>query len=364
MLFDLSKAFDCMLHALLIAKMKAYGISDDACIFISSYLSGRYQRVRISDKRSEWHPLTKGVPQGSCLGPLLFNIFMNDLFYFIETCKLINYADDNFLSESATSIEVLMECLKIDSQNALHWFRINFMEANPSKLQFMLLKSITSNVPLPDFIEIESQQIERSSNVKLLGITVDDKLKFDIHINALCKKAVCQINVLYRFTGIFNVQEREKIYNTFILANFNYCPIVWHFCGKVSTRKIEKTQERALRFLHNDKVSSYDVLLAKSGTTTLHVRRLKAIACEVFKSLNDLNPMFMKEMFVEKETPYSLRDNHILCQPKFNKITYGKNTFEYYGSHIWNMLPNDLHKVQQFKLLNIKYRCNMCSVLS
>ena len=372
MLFDLSKAFDCMIHGLLIAKLKAYGVSDDACTFISSYLSNRYQRVRISDKRSNWQPLTKGVPQGSCLGPLLFNIFMNDLFYFIERCKLINYADDNFLSGHATTIEVLMECLKIDGQNALHWFRINFMEANPSKLQFMLLKSITSNVPLPDFIEVENEQIERSSNVNLLGITVDDKLKFDIHINSLCRKAVCQINVLYRFSGIFNLQERERIYNTFILSNFNYCPIVWHFCGKTSTRKLEKTQERALRFLHNDKVSPYDVLLAKSGSTTLHIRRIKAIACEVFKSLNDLNPTFMKEMFIQKETPYNLRDSHILFQPKFNKIRYGMNTFEYYGAHIWNVLPNHIKEsttISTFKVLIGKWdgpqcQCNMCDVLS
>ncbi len=372
LLIDLSKAFDCMQHALLVAKMKAYGLSSDACKFISSYLCNRFQRVRISDERSSWKPLTKGVPQGSCLGPLLFNIFMNDIFYFIEKTLLVNYADDNFLSESSSSITVLMDCLKLDGENALHWFRINFMEANPSKLQFMLMKSLSSKTPLPDHIEIENTTIERSTDVKLLGITVDDKLKFDLHINSLCRKAARQINVLTRFKGIFDTNEKEKIHNTFVLANFNYCPIVWHFCSKTSTKKIEKVQERALRFLHNDKTSSYEELLQKSSMTTLHIRRIKAIACEVFKSLNDLNPIFMKDMFQEKEMKYDLRDNNKLIQPKFNKITYGKNTFQYYGSHIWNQLPNTVKEstnLNSFKELlknwdGPKCKCAMCDVLA
>ncbi len=117
----------------------------------------------------------------------------------------------------------------------------------------------------------------------------------------ICKKAARQINILYRFSGIFDINEREVIRNTFILANFNYCPLVWHFCVKSSTRKIEKTQERALRFLLNNKTSSYALLLTTSNSTTLHIRRIKAIACEVVKSLNDLNPSFMKEMFKKKD---------------------------------------------------------------
>ena len=196
-------------------------------------------------------------------------------------------------------------------------------------------------------------------------------MKFDIHINNICKKAVRQINVMYRFRGIFDLKEREKIHNTFILANFNYCPIVWHFCGKTSIRKIEKVQERALRFLHNDKISSYDTLIAKSNTTTMHIRRIKSLACEVFKSLNDLNPSFMKDMFQVKEIPYDLRDDQILVQPTFKKISYGKNTFRYYGSHIWNSLPIefktstslDIFKEHLKSWDGPKCKCPMCDIL-
>ena len=84
-LMDLSKAFDCIPHALLICKLKAYGLSTAACSFISTYISGRFQRVKIENERSEWKPVKKGIPQGSCLGPILFNIFIND--FYVMLCK-------------------------------------------------------------------------------------------------------------------------------------------------------------------------------------------------------------------------------------------------------------------------------------
>ena len=94
-LMDLSKAFDCMPHKLLIAKFKAYGVDDISIQLVTSYLEGRKQRVRVSNERSEWADIIKGVPQGSILGPIFFDIFINDMFYSIKKAELVNYADDN-----------------------------------------------------------------------------------------------------------------------------------------------------------------------------------------------------------------------------------------------------------------------------
>ena len=116
------------------------------------------------------------------------------------------------------------------------------------------------------------------------------------------------------------------VYNTFIVANFNYCPIVWHFCGTGSTRKIEKIQERAFRFLYNDMTSSYQLLLENHEEKTLHCRRLKALSCEVFKTMNDLNPCFMKEFFNAKESTYDFRDEKYI---NFTQIQYNTLWKEY-----------------------------------
>ena len=138
---DLSKAFDCLPHSLLIAKLSAYGISDDSCQLVGSYLSSRKQRVKIGQHRSSWSTISKGVPQGSILGPLLFNIFINDIFHFIEHCKMYNYADDNTMSLSAPSLNEVKGKLQNDTHNAIQWFIDNGMVPNPSKFQFMVISN-------------------------------------------------------------------------------------------------------------------------------------------------------------------------------------------------------------------------------
>ncbi len=116
-----------------------------------------------------------------------------------------------------------------------------------------------------------------------------------IHILTIyVKKTARQINVMYRFKGIFDLKERERIYNTFILSNFNYFPIIWHLCGKESLKKIEKNQERALKFKLKYQICANEQLLEKCNYATLHIRHLRIISTEEFKSFNSLNPSFMK----------------------------------------------------------------------
>ncbi len=129
---DLSNILDCVPYGLLIAKMHADGLNTNAYEFMFSYLSDRYQWVRISNVKRSWMLLQKGIPQGSSLGPFLFNIFMNDIFYFIDLCELANYADDNTPSIIASTIEVVLAALIKDTENALMLFRINFIQVNPS----------------------------------------------------------------------------------------------------------------------------------------------------------------------------------------------------------------------------------------
>ena len=106
---DLSKAFDCLPHGLLIAKLHAYSFLIAACELISNYLSNHQQCVKILNNRSTWRTLSKGVPQGSMLWPLLFNVFMNDMFLFMTNCNFYNYADDNFVSRWSPDVNVIIQ---------------------------------------------------------------------------------------------------------------------------------------------------------------------------------------------------------------------------------------------------------------
>ena len=132
---DLSKAFDSVCHNLLFAKLRAYGFSKDAVSMMSAYLLGRRQRVRVENTYSQWRIVRAGVPQGSLLGPLLFNIFMNDINYYISITSLRLYADDTTDYASDISPMVLEYIINQDLRYFSRWVAINYLKINESKTQ-------------------------------------------------------------------------------------------------------------------------------------------------------------------------------------------------------------------------------------
>ena len=138
-LMDLSKVFDCISHNLIIAKLAAYGIKRENLRLIYSYLKGRKQCVKINNTYSDYHKIISGVPQGSILGPILFNLSINDLFFFIEIAPIHNFADDNTLSAWREAVSKLTDTLESESNIAIDWFTKNVMIINPDKLRELFL---------------------------------------------------------------------------------------------------------------------------------------------------------------------------------------------------------------------------------
>ena len=136
---DLSKAFDTINHDLLISKLDTYGFSTDALLFMLSCLKKRSQSLSINSSFSSWEEIIAGVPQGSILEPSLFNILLNDIFYFKNRAFLSNYVDDNVLYAFGSNLEEVKQNLSQDLLKLSEWFHENCMILNSEKCHYMSL---------------------------------------------------------------------------------------------------------------------------------------------------------------------------------------------------------------------------------
>ena len=145
-------------------------------------------------------------------------------------------------------------------------------------------------------------------------------------------------------------EERRLLdFKSFIRSNFNYCPIIWHFCSKVNTEKLEKLQYRGLKIVYNCYESSYEELLTRANLPTLHVGRLRTIALETYKCINNFAPKYIRDLINLKQSSYSFRYENTLQIPTVRTVAYGQKSFRFEAARVWNGLPNELRKVSAFK---------------
>ena len=214
LLMDLSKAFDC------VPTFKAYGVQDQSIKIIKSYVTDREQLVRIGNVHSSWKTTNKGVPQGSVLGPIFFNVFINDIFYLIKRARLTNYADDNTLSFAHPNFQIVKSCLEAEAAKAIWWFSISLMQANPEKFQLIFFTCKAEYPVILDGCKIQPEKV-----VKLLGINIDENLHFSIHTEEICKKAGRQLSLC------LDIKAKLALFRAFILSHFKYCSAVWYHCS-------------------------------------------------------------------------------------------------------------------------------------
>ncbi len=214
------------------------------------------------------------------------------------------------------------------------------MKTNACKFQALCV-SRDINPPILELC-IDGVAIRSELHVKLLGVHIDQRLSFNYHITEMFKNASNQTRALDHLSGMLNVESKFLIFNAFVVSNFIYCPLVWHMCTVSYSKKAEKIQKRALRYVLSDFNDTYCNLLQRASKSALYLSCLRILAIEIFKVLNDMLSLYMKSLFITKCIAYELRDFIPLLQPKFNTITYGHNTIRYQGSKIWNNLSNNL----------------------
>ena len=320
---------------MLLAKLNAYGLDLPSIEFIKSYLTQRKQKVKINNVFSNWTDILYGVPQGSILGPLLFNIFLCDLFLAIPDIDIVSYADDNTPYSMGNSEDEVLNKIKNSTENLFSWFQNNSMKINPDK--FHLLFSKTKKIE----INICNEKISNSSHEKLLGVTIDHKLNFEEHVQNLCKKASQKVNALTRISSLMNFEQRKLILNSFITSHFSYCPIVWMFHSRKLNNRINSIHERALRLIYQDYTSSFKELLLKDSSLTIHQRNLQKLVTELFKVKIGVAPEIMKDIFEINESRYNFRHDFLVKRHNVHSVQYGTETAAFLAPKLWDTIPDE-----------------------
>ena len=363
-LMDLSRAFDTINHELLLAKLHAYGFSEQALLILSSYLSNRKQRVKINNTFSSWTDLIQGVPQGSVLGPLLFNIYLNDLIFSLKNINVCNFADNTTPYVCDKSIETVLKLLEENCEIALCWFENNYMKLNTDKCHLIVSGYKHEQI----WAKIGNDKMWESSDVKLLGVTIDNELKFDKHVSKICSKASRKLSVLARMSKLLSFEKRRVIFKSFAECQFKYCPLIWMFHSRHTNNKINRLHERALRIVYNDYESTFEQLLINDKSFCIHHQNIHKLMIEIYKVFNNITDNIYSNIFIRTNHYSNLRSQRDLLISSVKSIFKGKNSLRYFESLMWNSLPIDIRNSESLVLFKAKIKtwkpdsctCRLC----
>ena len=305
---DMSKAFDKVWHEGLIFKLKQNGIDGNLLKLLENYLSGRTQRVLINGTESSWGEIKSGVPQGSVLGPLLFLIYVNDLEKGIHS-SIKFFADDTSLFSTANDPNVtaleLNHDLKLISDWAFQW-KMCFNPDPDKPAEEVLFSQRKDNVEHPPLF-FNNSVVKRVDSHKHLGLTLDSKLNFRIHINEKISKARKWIGIIKQLSSYIPFNSLVQIYKMHIRPHLDYCDVIFHipiltndFDSSMSLNFsmgiLERTQyQAALAITGTWKGTNRNKIYEELGLETLDHRRYFHQLVLIYKIVNALTPLYLKD---------------------------------------------------------------------
>ena len=245
---DLKKAFDTVNHAILLSKLKSYGIRGIAFDLLRSYLSGRTQYSSFNNCKSKTREITCGVPQGSTLGPLLFLVYVNDM-NLASRLRLNLFADDAYFSYSNVSPLILENTINAEMKKILAWMNTNKLTINLSKTNYMIFTNKRSQRKFS--ITVGDQEILRCRKAKYLGVIIDDKLTWQHHLQSLKNKLASGCWALYRLKDYVNKKTLRMVYFGLIYSNLQYCISCWGSASQCHLEPLNILNRRAIRTIFN-----------------------------------------------------------------------------------------------------------------
>ena len=274
------------------------------------------------------------------LDHLLFNIYLNDLFFLLDDIDICNVADDTTPNICDMELKVVLDKLENCSELAIAWYKSNYRKLNEEKCELLVCGYHYEQL----WIKVGDNKTWEKSLVKLLGVTIDNELKFDKYVAEICAKANRKLSVLVRLSKFLCLDKRRTLFKSFIETQFN------------SNKEVNRLHERALRLVYDDYSSSFETLLERDSSFTIHHQNIQSMLIEIYKSLNKasaenfFDPLF-EFKFTQSQFPLELKI------PFCNLVYHGKNSIRYFGPQIWNSVPFEIRNTGTVEDSSRKIKC-------
>jgi hypothetical protein len=346
---DVSKAFDSIDHRLLLSKLHVYGIRGVALKLIESYLYNRYQYTVVNDVNSHYCKITMGLPQGSILGPLMYTIFVNDMFNVNGSVKCVLYADDTVIIVSAKTTEDLFILASYYFSLFSRWFTVNKLCLNSNKTKFIVFG--TCGHDNLSSIVFDTHTVHRVSEIRYLGIIIDEKLCWKSHINCVRDKLAKGIGMLKMCYSLLPKSCLLLVYYSFLLPYLQYGIEVWGSTYSTYLQPLRVLQKRGIRLICHASYTAHCTLLAHNlGILLIDDLLLYSLACLMFKVKNCTVPDVICHIFVKLTEVHMhqtrLQSSCFFVPQGFNRVRF--NFVAYKGVSFWNTLPSNITNLSSF----------------
>ena len=365
---DLSKAFDTIDHDILLYKLDYYGFRGIVLDWFRDYLSNRTQYVSYNNNKSDLKTILCGVPQGSILGPLLFNLYINDITNTSTLLDFLLFADDTTILFSSSDIVSKIPMINRELSEVSNWFKANKLSVNATETNYMIMgtQHMTSmedhSVGNVDII-LDKTKLKRVDKTKFLGVTIDENLSWKNHIDGITKTISRNVGMINKRKFIIPKRILRTLYCTLVLLYINYGILIWGKACKTYLEKIHKLQKWAVIIISNSHYRSHSApLIQKHDILNVYNSYKLELGVFMYKYFNGLLPMSFNTFSTKLSDihNYDTR-NKSNYNPTRNRKVFADKAIRTTGPIIWNSIDKSIKNVISTKYFRILYKSSLIS---
>ena len=357
---DLKKAFDTVNHRILLNKLYAYGIRGNILKWFRSYLTDRLQYVTYDDSKSTTRSLTCGVPQGSILGPLLFIIYMNDICNVSTLLYTVLFADDTSVLMKGKNINSLIQQLNTELNLLSDWLRANKLSLNADKTFYLIFHRARLKMDSTPNVIMNNCTLNVTSQLKYLGVIIDNKLNWHQHITYVKNKISKGIGIMYKARPYLDKHCLANLYHTYIYPYLIYCIEIWGNVPHCHLNPLLLLQKKIIRIItFSNYLAHTEPIFKELNILPIHKLYFNRIGILMYKYTTGLLPEVMNELYTQVN---EIHDYNTRNANKFH-ISSVTDTFSSISARIWNALSDKIDVnvcFARFKVLFKSYLLNNC----